>query len=89
MNAILGMTAEGGISWIALNIYLHKTKICSSSMTTVLRPFNTILFEGLYNQVVTTSKHQYVRISEHLVYTVIELVKKKHSYIPECLSMIL
>jgi len=83
------MNVEGGISYIALNVHLHRTKICSSNMTTLLRSFSTILFTGLYDQVVTTCKHQYVRISEHLVYTAIEFVKKKHSYIPECLSMIL
>jgi len=83
------MTLEGGISYIALDIHLHKTKICSSSMTTLLIPFSIILFTELYDQVVTTRKHQYVRISEHLVYTVIEFVKMKHSYIHDSLSMIL
>jgi hypothetical protein len=59
------MTVEGGISYIALNIYLHRTKICSSNITTLLRPFSIIFFTGLYDQVVTTCKLQYVRISEH------------------------
>jgi len=83
------MTVEGRVSYIALDIHLHKTKICSSSMTTLLRPFSIILFTGLYGQVVTICKHQHVRIAEHLVCTVIEFVKMKHSYIPDSLSMIL
>jgi hypothetical protein len=77
------MIVEGGISYIALNIHLHRTKLCSSSMTTLLRPFSIILFTGLYDQVLTTCKQPYVRISEQLVCTVIEFEEKNHSYIPD------
>ena len=83
------MIVEGDISHIALDIHLHRTKICSSSMTTLLRLFSIILFIGLYDQVLTTCKHQYVRISERLVYIVIESVEKNYRYIPDSISMTL
>lgn len=89
LNAIIGMIVEGGISYIVLDIHLHRTKICSGSMTTLLRPFSIILFTGFYDQVLTTCKHQYVRIWEHLLYIVIEFVEKKHSYISDNISTIL
>jgi hypothetical protein len=58
-------------------------------MTTLLRQFSFILFTGFCDQVVHTCKHWYVRISEQLVYTVIEFVKKKHSYMPVNLNVVL
>jgi hypothetical protein len=89
LNSIIGMIVEDDISYIVLDIHLHRTKNCSSSMKTLLRPFSIILFTGFYDQVLTTCKYQYVRISEQLLYIVIEFEEKKHSYIPDNISMIL